>query len=73
MIRNIVFSTLLVLGALLFGGRAEAQQIPEGPFQSVQGLVQVSSVQRLPWFKQDRLVPVVTCRDLLGKEQLVHR
>ncbi len=40
MIRNIVFPALLLFGALLFGGRAQAQQIPEGPFQSVQSLVQ---------------------------------
>jgi hypothetical protein len=40
MTRNTIFSTLLMLGALLFGGRAEAQQIPQGPFQDVPSLVQ---------------------------------
>ena len=60
------------LPAVIGGRKAQAQGIMVLD-QGVQGPLQISSVQRLPWFKQDRLVPVVTCRDLLGKEQLVHR
>lgn len=48
MIRKTLIPGLVLLGALLFGGRAQAQQIPEGPFANVQSLVQTWQ-QFDPW------------------------